>query len=92
MEDQLGALGIVLNCIVLWNTVYIDAALQQLRAQGYLVRDEDVECYSKPHIKSLIALGVSAQKATALTREFESSAQRILAPPENRCAIIVLQA
>ena len=41
MEDQLGALGIVLNCIVLWNTVYIDAALQQLRAQGYLVRDED---------------------------------------------------
>src|SRR5450631_2810669 len=22
MEDQLGALGLVLNCIVLWNTVY----------------------------------------------------------------------
>jgi TnpA family transposase len=42
MEDQLGALGIVLNCVVLWNTVYIDAALNQLRAQGYPVRDEDV--------------------------------------------------
>jgi hypothetical protein len=42
MEDQLGALGIVLNCVVLWNTVYIDAALRQLRAQGYPVRDEDV--------------------------------------------------
>jgi TnpA family transposase len=42
MEDQLGALGIVLNLIVLWNTVYIDAALQQLRAQGYPVKDEDV--------------------------------------------------
>ena len=27
MEDQLGVLGIVLNCVVLWNTVYIDAAL-----------------------------------------------------------------
>jgi TnpA family transposase len=42
MEDQLGALGIVLNCVVLWNTVYIDAALRQLRSQGYPVRDEDV--------------------------------------------------
>jgi TnpA family transposase len=42
MEDQLGALGIVLNLIVLWNTVYIDAALQQLRAQGYPVKDEGV--------------------------------------------------
>jgi len=42
MEDQLGALGIVLNCVVLWNTVYIDAALNQLRVQGYPVRDEDV--------------------------------------------------
>ena len=42
MEDQLGALGIVLNCIVLWNTAYIEAALQQLRAHGYPVRDEDV--------------------------------------------------
>ena len=41
MEDQLGALGLVLNCIVLWNTVYINAALQQLRAAGYPVLDED---------------------------------------------------
>ena len=30
-EDQLGALGLVLNIIVLWNTIYMDAAIQQLR-------------------------------------------------------------
>jgi hypothetical protein len=42
MEDQLGTLGIVLNCLVLWNTVYIDEALRTLRAQGYQVRDEDM--------------------------------------------------
>jgi len=42
MEDQLGALGIVLNCVVLWNTVYINSALNQLRTQGYPVRDGDV--------------------------------------------------
>ena len=33
-EDQLGALGLVLNIIVLWNTIYIDAILAQLRLEG----------------------------------------------------------
>ena len=42
MEDQLGALGLVINCIVLWNTVYTNAALDQLRAQGHAVLDADV--------------------------------------------------
>ncbi|MGJ0491608.1 Tn3 family transposase [Methylobacter sp.] len=41
-EDQLGALGLVVNIIVLWNTLYMDAALAQLRQEGYPVRDEDV--------------------------------------------------
>lgn len=42
MEDQLGALGLVLNCLTLWNTVYLDAALTQLRDQGYPVLEQDV--------------------------------------------------
>jgi TnpA family transposase len=29
-KDQLGALGLVVNMIVLWNTLYINAALEQL--------------------------------------------------------------
>jgi len=41
-EDQLGTLGLVVNVIVLWNTIYMDAALDQLRAGGHDVRDEDV--------------------------------------------------
>jgi len=41
-EDQLGALGLVVNAIILWNTIYRDAALDQLRAEGFDVRDEDV--------------------------------------------------
>lgn len=40
-EDQLGALGLVLNAVVLFNTRYIDLAVTALRAQGYQVRDED---------------------------------------------------
>jgi TnpA family transposase len=41
-EDQLGALGLVLNMIVLWNTIYMDVALNQLRAEGYPVEDADL--------------------------------------------------
>lgn len=41
-EDQLGALGLVVNVIVLWNTIYIDAVLHRLRDEGYQVEPEDV--------------------------------------------------
>ncbi len=32
----------IVNVIVLWNTIYIDAAVSQLRKEGFLVRYEDV--------------------------------------------------
>ena len=41
-EDQLGALGLVVNALVLWNTRYMDAALDQLRSKGEEVRTEDI--------------------------------------------------
>ena len=41
-ENQLNALGLVTNAVVLWNTLYIEAALEQLRAEGIDVRSEDV--------------------------------------------------
>ncbi len=41
-EDQLGSLGLVANIIILWNTLYMDAILDQLRKDGFPVRDEDV--------------------------------------------------
>lgn len=40
-EDQLNALGLVTNAIVLWNTVYIQAALDHLRSQGEVIKEED---------------------------------------------------
>lgn len=42
MEDQLSALGLVLNCVVVWNTVYENRALAALRAGGYPVLDTGV--------------------------------------------------
>lgn len=40
-EDQLGALGLVTNALVLWNTIYMQAALDHLRQQGEDVKEED---------------------------------------------------
>lgn len=40
MEDRLGALGLVLNAVVLWNSTYLNTAVEQLRA-GYPVSDAD---------------------------------------------------
>jgi len=53
MEDQLGALGLVLNCITLWNTVYLDHAVAQLRGGGYPIAEADLARLS-PYIRKHI--------------------------------------
>jgi TnpA family transposase len=42
-EDQLGALGLVLNAIVVWNSRYMGLALDELRATGMRIDPEDIE-------------------------------------------------
>jgi TnpA family transposase len=56
-EGQLGALGLVLNIIVLWNTLYIDAVLEQLRREGYPIKDEDVARLSPLGFEHINLLG-----------------------------------
>ena len=46
-EDQLGALGLTVNLVVLWNTIYMDAALNQLMSEGYEVRPEDGSLFAR---------------------------------------------
>ena len=40
--DQLSALGLAVNAIVLWNTIYMNAAISQLRQEGCQISPEDV--------------------------------------------------
>lgn len=40
-EDQLGALGLVVNIMILWNTIYLDRALEHLRSLGRRIEPED---------------------------------------------------
>lgn len=77
-EDQLGALGLVLNAVVLWNTRYTDAAVAVLRAEGHPVRDEDVARLSPlgdAHINMLGRYAFTARADSAL-RPLRDLAQR----------------
>jgi TnpA family transposase len=56
-EDQWGALGLVVNALVLWTTRYMDAALAHLRAHGALVKPEDVARLSPLSSKQFHVLG-----------------------------------
>ncbi len=67
-EDQLGALGLVVNIIVLWNTIYMDAALEDLRREGYPVNPEDVARLSPlvfEHVNLLGRYAFSVPEAVA---------------------------
>jgi Tn3 transposase DDE domain len=46
MEDQLGALGLVLNATVLWNTIYLDKARAQRETAGRPIPDEILAGFS----------------------------------------------
>lgn len=56
-EEQLGALGIVVNVIVLWNTYYMDAAISKLRSLDQQVLPEDVVRLSPLGRKHINMLG-----------------------------------
>jgi hypothetical protein len=48
---------LVVNVIVLWNTIYMDAALNQLRAEGFDVRAENVARLSPLGFEHINMLG-----------------------------------
>ncbi len=55
-EDQLGALGLVVNAVCLFNSLYLDEAVRRLRADGEEVADEDLARVSplgREHVRVL---------------------------------------
>lgn len=64
-EDQLAALGLVLNAVVLWNTRYLDAAVAALQAAGEPVAEEDAKRLSPLQNKHINFHGRYAFTATS---------------------------
>ena len=56
-EDQLGALGIVTNAIVLWNTLYIQEALHWIRTNNEEIIEEDTSRLSPLIYRHINMLG-----------------------------------
>ena len=56
-EDQLGALGLVVNIIVLWNTFYMDAAISKLKETCQKLKPEDMARLSPLGYKHINMLG-----------------------------------
>jgi Tn3 transposase DDE domain len=77
LENQLGVLGLVLNAVVLWTTVYLNAAIRQLKTQGYPVLDEDAARLS-PFVRK--HLGVHGTYSFAMP-DLEPGAIRELRDP-----------
>ena len=79
-EDQLGALGLVVNTIALWNTRYMDLALDQLRATGNVLWDGDIERLS-PLVHEHINL--HGRYYFGLTEALQRGELRALRDPRN---------
>jgi TnpA family transposase len=82
-EDQLGALGLVVNVIALWNTLYMDASITQLKKEGFAVNENDVPRLSplgSDHINMLgrysfaVPEAVTRGELRPLRNPFESTA------------------
>jgi TnpA family transposase len=56
-EEQLGALGLTLNAIALWNSTYIQAAVNQLTQEGWRISDADIARVSPLLFKHINFLG-----------------------------------
>lgn len=54
---------------MLWNTIYLDAALDRLRVEGYDVRDEDVARLSPLSFEHINMLGRCAIPRSTTTAE-----------------------
>jgi hypothetical protein len=41
-EEELGALGLLLNVVVHWNAIYMQEVITQLKAEGWVIEDADL--------------------------------------------------
>ena len=55
--NQAMCLNVVTNAVIIWNTVYMQAALDQLRAEGYPVHEEDLASLSPARFEHLNPFG-----------------------------------
>ena len=56
-QEVVGCLNLLTNAVVVWNTVYVQQVIAQLRAEGYPVHDEDLIHLSPARFEHINRLG-----------------------------------
>lgn len=75
-EDQLGALGLVVNAVILWNTIYMDRIVQHLNSTGHVLLPDDVARLSPLQYGHINVLGRHHFNLPAPLKEGEYRALR----------------
>ena len=55
--NQAMCLNVVTNAVIIWNTVYMQAVLDQLRVEGYPVQEEDLAHLSQARFEHINPYG-----------------------------------
>ena len=57
LSNQASCLNLVTNAVVTWNTLYMEAAIKQLRSEGYQISDEDISHLSPTRYRHINPYG-----------------------------------
>ncbi len=84
-EDQLSALRLVTNAVVLWNTMYMQAALTHLKEQGGYVKPEDESrlsplCYGHINMLGHYSFTLTEQVSNGQLRPLRQPSEKDLWP------------
>ena len=74
-EDQLVTLGLVVNAVVIWNTKYMELALDAIKQTGEMVLDSDVQRLSPLGYEHINIVG---RYSFVLPKEIENGGLRSL--------------
>jgi TnpA family transposase len=58
LTNQASCLNLITNAVVTWNTIYIEAALNQLRSEGHQISDEDINRLSPTRYEHVNPYGI----------------------------------
>jgi TnpA family transposase len=68
---QVGCLNLVINAIIIWNTVYIDKVVQQMRNDGCEITDEDLQSIWPTRQKHLNVYGAYLYEAERIGQKLD---------------------
>jgi hypothetical protein len=74
-EDQLGALGLIVNAFILWNTRYMEAAIESLQKTGHDIHIADIQRLSPLGYEHINIMG---KYSFNLSKEIENGMLRSL--------------